>query len=147
MFCFWLVHMTVKLRAHIQDTCNCGRTYNKHAIKNASTRDMWLELHLQETISFESHLQIICNQNHTYMQSRTHLQETCNWNSIYKRHVIGIAPTINMWSELHLPDWCYCDCTCNKQWANVQDKCYWLIWCQFTRHLLWTNLMPSRLHL
>jgi hypothetical protein len=37
-----------------------------------------------------------------HMQSRTHLQETCNWNSTYKRYAIGIRPTRQMQSELHL---------------------------------------------
>ncbi len=51
---YWIGRSSDKvgLRAHIQDTCNCGRTYNTGAIKTALTRDMQLEEHLQETFGW-----------------------------------------------------------------------------------------------
>jgi hypothetical protein len=40
------------------------------------------------------------------MQLELHLQETCDWNRTYKRDAIGIAPTRDMQLESNLQERC-----------------------------------------
>jgi hypothetical protein len=71
-----------------------------------------------------------------------YLQETCNWNSTYKRHVIGIAPTRQIRSELHLALTRLMQLRLHLQQANADIKTNAIVNQNYKANAIW-NVSPD----